>query len=168
MVRSSPVANNWLTVLFNINFRPSSTQASALGVLSLLDICLMFLFGVVMAAMYPVLSFRSKTWAAIAIALPFAGIPIFFATGTAGRSALLLAGLISSVLALRTQFGGHLLAWAGILASAGLLFLGDFGTAAFPPSTLLAALIAIGYITWTLWLFLVAVEFVRRTRRSAA
>jgi len=161
-------SDNWLIILFNLNFRPSSTQANALSVVSLLDVGIMLLFGIVMAAMYPALRFRSRIWAAIAVALPFLGIPIFFVTGTAGRSAVLLAAFISSILALRSQFYGPASAVAGILASALLLFLGDFGTAAFPPSTLLAVFIALGYILWTVWLLLISIELIRRSRYAAA
>lgn len=162
------VSDNWLVILFNLNFRPPSTKGNTLDVVSLLDLSLMLLFGIVMAAMYPALSSKSRIWAAIAVALPFLGIPIFLATATAGRSAVLLAGFISSMLALRSQFGGPASAVVGILASAILLFLGDFGTAAFPPSQLFALSIAGGYILWTLWFLLVSMELIRRSRHAAA
>ena len=161
------VSDNWLIILFNLNFRPFSTQATALNVVSALDIGLMLLFGIVMAAMYPVMSSRSKAWAAIAVALPFLGVPIFLATGTAGRSAVLLAGFISSILALRSDFSGAIIGYAGMAASALLLFLGDFGTAALPPSKLLAIFIGLGYILWTIWLLLVSLELLRRSRHAA-
>jgi hypothetical protein len=161
---TSPAGANWLIVLFNLNFRPSSTHPSALGVVSVLDVALMLLFGLVMLALYPALSSKSPTWAAIAVALPFLGVPIFFATGMAGRSAVLLAGLISSLLALRAQFGRPGAAYAGALASTLLLFVGDFGTALFPPSTLLVVLIAFGYTLWTVWLLLMSMELFKRSR----
>ncbi len=161
-------ARNWLLVLFDLNFRPSSTPATALGAFSPLDITLMLLFGTVMAAMYPALSQRSKSWAAIAAALPFLGALVFIVTSTAGRSAVLVAGLISSILALRSQFGTQLGAVAGIVASILLLVVGDFGTAAFPPSALIAVLIGVGYLLWTAWLLLVAMELARRSREAAA
>jgi hypothetical protein len=161
------VGNNWLVTLFNLNFRPLSTHTSALSTFSLLDTTLMLLFGLLMASMYPILGSTSRTWALIAAALPFIGAPVFLVTATAGRSAVLLAALISSVLAYRCAFGAPATAVAGILASATLLFLGDFATAAFAPSLLIAALIAAGYVLWTAWLLLVALELARSARSAA-
>ena len=160
----SLASDNWLVILFNINLRPTSTQPSALGVVSALDVALMLLFGIVMIALYPALSSKSRTWAAIALTLPFLGLPLFFATGMAGRSAVLLAGLISSLLALRARFGRPGAAYAGALASALLLFVGDFGSALFPPLQLLAFPIAIGYILWIVWLLLTSVELYSRSQ----
>jgi hypothetical protein len=160
--------DNWLIILFNLNFRPASTPPAALSSLSSLDIALMLLVAVVIAAMYPAIISTSRAWATIAIALPILGIPIFLATATAGRSAVLLAGLISSILALRSRFGSPVSAYAGILGAAFLLFLGDFGTAAFAPSLLVAIFIAVGYILWTIWILLLSLEFLRRSRLAAA
>jgi hypothetical protein len=161
-------ARNWLVVLFDLNLRPSSTPATALGSFSLLDLILMLLFGSVMAAMYPALSQRSKAWAAVAVALPFLGAALFIATSIAGRSAVLLAALISAILSLRSQFGSEPGAVAGIVASILLLIVGDFGTAAFPPSAPIGLLIGIGYLLWTAWIFLLAMEMGRRARIAAA
>ena len=161
-------ARNWLIVLFDLNLRPSLSATSALGAFSLLDLVLMLLVGLLVAAMYPALSEKNKAWAAIAVTLPFLGAAIFIATSIAGRSAVLLAALISATLALRTRFGSQLGAAAGILASILLLIVGDFGTAAFPPSALIGYLIGIGYFLWTAWLFLLAMEMGRRARIAAA
>jgi hypothetical protein len=163
-----PASDNWLIVLFNLNFRPESTDASALAVGSAMDIVIMVLFGVVMAAMYPALSPTSRLWAAISAALPFLGIPIFLATGTAGRSAVLLAAFISSILALRTPSNPSRAAYSGLIASSLLLFVGDFGTAAFPSSTLLAVLIGVGYVLWTIWLLLISLQLLRGGQHAAA
>jgi hypothetical protein len=162
------VGDNWLLTLFNLNLRPQSTDASALSVVSALDIGIMLLIGVVVAAMYPALSSTSRIWAAIAVALPFLGIPIFLVTGTAGRSAVLLAAFISSILALRGQSFSASAAYSGLIASALLLFVGDFGTAALPSSTLLAACIGIGYILWMVWLLLTSIQLLRTSQRAAA
>jgi hypothetical protein len=160
--------NNWLVILFNINFRPASTPPAALSILSSLDVALMLLVVAVIAAMYPAISSASRAWATIAFALPLLGIPIFVATATAGRSAVLLGGLIASILALRSQFGSPVSAYAGILGAALLLFLGDFGTALFAPSILVGIFIAVGYILWTIWVLLLFLEFLRRSQLAAA
>jgi hypothetical protein len=128
----------------------------------------MILFGLLMASLYPSLSKVSKAWAAMAAVLPFLGVPVFLATATAGRSAVLLAGLISSILALRARFGPQGAAGTGIAASVLLLLVGDFGTAAFPPSILLALLVALGYVLWIVWLLSLTVQLVRRARLAAA
>jgi hypothetical protein len=161
-------ADNWLVILLRVNLQPTSITADALNSLSLIDVSLMLLFSIVMAAMYPALSPRDKVWAAIAVALPFLGALVFLVTGTAGRSAVLLAGVVSSALALRSRFGTPTLAYSGLLASVLLLFVGDFGTAVFSPSAALAALIGIGYILWLIWLLRVTLELFRRARQAAA
>ncbi len=160
--------DNWLIILLNLNLRPDSTQASALSGVSPLDIALILMLGLVLAAMFPALGSASRAWAVIVVALPFLGVLIFLATATAGRSAALLAGLIASILALRARFGRPVAAIAGIVASALLLFIGDFGTAALAPSVILAVAIGIGYALWTAWLLLVTVELIRRARIAAA
>jgi hypothetical protein len=169
MFRSGSLpSRNWLIVLFDLNYRTSSTPASALNVFSLLDVVLMLLFGLVMSSMYPALAQRSRAWAAIAAGLPFLGVLVYVATSVAGRSAVLVAGLISSILALRSKFGSPLGSIAGIVGSSLLLIVGDFGTAALPPSTIIALLIGIGYLLWTAWLLLVAMELARRAHVAAA
>jgi hypothetical protein len=163
----SLLGRNWLTVLFDLNFRSNSTPDTALSGFSLVDFVLMLLFGFVMVAMYPIFARRSKPWAAIAVALPFLGILVFSITSVAGRSAVLLAGRVSSILALRSRFGSPLSAIAGMVASFLLLVVGDFGTAALPPSILIAVGIGVGYLLWMVWFLLVAMEFARRARREA-
>jgi hypothetical protein len=169
LLRSTRAAtDNWLIVLFRLNYQPLSTPDNALRIVSPLDIALLLLFGLVMAAMYPALSSRNRTWAAIAVLLPFLGVPIFLATETAGRSAVLLAGLIGNILALTSRSISPFTAYVGLVASALLLFLGDFGTAAFSPSAILAAIIAVGYILWMAWLFLISIELLRRGVHAVA
>lgn len=159
-----PVGANWLVTLFDLNFRPLATNASALDTFSLVDASIMLLFGLLMACMYPVLRSASRTWALTAVALPFVGILVFLVTATAGRSAVLLAGLISSVLVFRRRFAAPATAVAGVLASATLLILGDFATAALAPSLLIAVFIAASYVLWTGWLLLIALELARKAR----
>jgi hypothetical protein len=160
--------DNWLVILFKLNFRPTSTSADSLSIVSILDIGLILMFALVMAAMYPGQSTRGRGWPATAVALPLLGIPVFLATETAGRSAVLLAGFISSVLALRRGVGGVPAAITGIVASSLLLFVGDFGTAALQPSLFIALFIAAGYILWTVWLLIISLRLLRRSRHAAA
>ena len=144
--------DNWLVVLFklNVGFQPR------LDVLNLLDIAIMALFCVMFLALYVALKRTSKVWSLVAASLPFLGIPPFLITGTAGRSALLIAGLINSAVMLRSKIFGKATAYVGIVASALLFFAGDIATAMFSSSSVIAVFIAVGYVFWMVWFCQVA------------
>jgi hypothetical protein len=147
--------DDWLIVLLKLNVVSSGVQPTALNALSLLDIGLMVLFGIVSLGLSLALRHASRTWAAIAAALPFLGIGVFLLTRTAGRSAVLLALLLLSIVMLRGDLFGKAAAWIGIMASGLLFFAGDLGTAFFAPLGIIAALIGIGYVLWMGWLVIV-------------
>jgi hypothetical protein len=151
----SPFQNNWLVVLFKINAGFSGVQSDLLAVLNLLDLVIMALFGAMVLALYAALRSTYRIWAVVAASLPFLGIVVFLITGTAGRSGLLLAGLIISALMLRSRDFSLVTAYVGLVASA-LLFSGDIGTAVVASSTVIAIFIGIGYVLWMIWLFLIA------------
>lgn len=144
--------DNWLVVLFKINIR---LQAN-LNVINLIDITIMALFCAMSLCLYPELKKTSKIWSLIATALPFLGIPLFLATATAGRSTLLIAALIISIVMLRSNTFSKLNAYMGIVASVLLFFAGDIATAVFSSSSIIALFIAIGYVLWMVWFLLVA------------
>jgi hypothetical protein len=162
----TPIGENWLVILFELNVRPLTFSSSALHSFSALDTGILLLFGILMASMVPILKSTSRFWAFIAAALPFLGVFVFFVTGTAGRSAVLLAGLVSSMLAYRGGFGAPVTAVAGMLASSALLVLGDFATALFPASRAIAVAITAGYVLWTAWLLLTTLELAQLARRA--
>jgi hypothetical protein len=115
----------------------------------------MILFGMMSLALFAILRRNSKIWPAVAVCLPFLGIVVFLITHTAGRSGLLIGGLIFSILMLRSEVFSKVSASVGITASALLFFGGDLGTALFPPSRQIAILIGIGYVLWMAWFVLV-------------
>jgi len=148
--------NNWLIVLFKLNAGFSSVQPDSLSVLNILDIVIMALFCMMFLALYAALRRTSKIWSLVATVLPFLGIPIFLITSTAGRSALLLGGLIISTVMLRGNIFSKATAYVGIVASALLFFAGDIATAIFSYSNIIAILIGIGYVLWMMLFFLIA------------
>ena len=152
----TPFQNNWLVVLFKLNAGLSDVQPDSLNVLSLLDVAIMALFCPLFLALYVVLRRASAAWTVVAASLPFLAIPVFLITCMAGRSGLLLAGLIISAVMLRAETFGKASAYVGIAAGALLLFGGDLATAIFSSSSTIAILIGIGYVLWVIWLFLVA------------
>ena len=151
----TPFQNNWLVVLFKLNAGFSGVQPDLLHVLNLLDIVIMALFGTMFLALYVALRRTSKTWSVVAASLPFLGIAVFLITSTAGRSGLLVGGLIISTVMLRSNIFSKVSAYAGIVASALLFFAGDIGTAIFSSSNIIAILIGIGYVLWMIWFFLI-------------
>jgi len=148
--------NNWLVVLFKLNAGFSGVQTDLLNVLNLLDIVIMALFCIMFLALYGALRHTNKIWSLIAASLPFLGILVFLITSTAGRSALLIGGLIISVVMLQSSIFSKVTAYVGILASVLLFFAGDIATAIFSSSNIIAVLIGAGYVLWMIWFFLIA------------
>ena len=151
----TPLQNNWLIVLFSLNVEFSGVQTNLLNVLNLLDIVIMVLFGMMFLALYAALSHTSKIWSAVATSLPFLGIVIFLITQTAGRSGLLIGGLIFSIIMLGSTIFSKSSAYVGIVASALLFFAGDIGTTIFSASKIIALFIGVGYVLWMIWFFLI-------------
>jgi hypothetical protein len=151
----TPFQDNWLIVLFKLNAGFSGVQPDSLHVLNLLDIAIMALFGTMFLALYVALRHTNKIWSAVAASLPFLGIAVFLITSTAGRSGLLVGGLIISTVMLRSNIFSKVSAYAGIVASTLLFFAGDIGTAIFSSSNIIAILIGIGYVLWMIWFFLI-------------
>ena len=99
--------------------------------------------------------------------LPFIGIPIFLITATAGRSNLLIGGLIISAVMLRRNIFSKVTAYVGLMASTLLFFAGDIATAIFSSSSVIAAFIAVGYMLWIIWLLLLARKLFQNRVSSA-
>jgi hypothetical protein len=93
----------------------------------------------------------------LASLLPLAGIAVLFATNLQGRSGLMGGGLVFSVLLL----GDRTFRPLGYLGVTNLLLLaGDFATSG-AGSTLVAGLIAVGYVMLVVWFAWIAVWFLR-------
>lgn len=150
----SPFQNNWLVVIFKLHAGFSGVQIDLLHVLNLLDIAILALVGTMYLGLYAALRRTSKIWSIIALAQPFLGIVIFITTRTAGRSTVMGAGLVISVVMLRSNIFKKVTAYMGILASV-LLLAGDF-SASIPHLNIIATLFGIGYVLLITWFFLIA------------
>jgi hypothetical protein len=151
----SPFQNNWLVVIFKLHAGYSGVQMDLLNVLNLLDIAILALVGTTCLGLYAVLKQTSKIWTLIALVQPFLGIMLFITTKSAGRSAVMGAALVISIVMLRNNSFNKATAYMGILASALLLF-GDFSAGIIPPSNMIASLFGIGYLLFVTWFFLIA------------
>jgi hypothetical protein len=155
------IQDNWLIVLFKLNIKFGGAQTEWLNILNPLDIVIMALFGVLFLALFAIFNRTSKIWSAIATALPFLGIMVFLITHTAGRSGLMIGGLIYSAFMLRSNIFAKASGYLGIVATVLLFFAGDIGTTVFPPSIIIAALIGIGYVLWMIWFYLIGRKLFR-------
>ncbi len=147
--------NNWLVVIFKLHAGFSGVQSDLLHVLNFLDIALLALVGVMYLGLYAALRRTSRIWSIIAAIQPFLGIVLFLATKTVGRSGVMGAALVISVVMLRSNIFKKVTAYAGILASV-VLFMGDFSVGAIPPLGITAILFGIGYMLFITWYFLIA------------
>lgn len=163
----TPLQSNWLVVLFNLNVESSGVQPDLLNTLNFLDIAIMALVGAMFLALYVALRHTSRIWSAAAASLPILGIPVFLLTSTAGRSGVLLGGLIISAVMLRSNSFSQASAYVGIVASALLFFAGDLGTAVFSSSMVIAILIGVGYVLWMIWFFLTGRRLLQLGRRKS-
>ncbi len=159
--------DNWLMVIFKINLSSQRLPVDLLNQLNLLDIVIMLLFGVLFLALFASLRQISYIWAAIATCLPFLGLILFFITHTAGRSGLLVGGLIFAIIMLKGRVFRKSTAFTGIAASILLFFVGDLGTSLLPASNTIAILIGIGYLLWIIWFFMIGWRLMQLSREKS-
>jgi hypothetical protein len=151
----SLLENNWLVVLFKLNAGFSGIHFDLLHGLNLVDVAILMLVATTYLGLYAALRHTGKLWSLIAVIQPFLGIVLFMVTQQLGRSAVMGAGLVISLVMLRNNIFSKVIAFVGILASV-LLLVGDFSTTASSHSTILAVLTGIGYVILMIWFFLVA------------
>jgi hypothetical protein len=150
----SLLENNWLVVLFKLNAGFNGATYDQLHELNPLDITILALVAAMYLGLYAALWRTSKIGSIIAALQPFLGIVLLIATKTAGRSGVMGAALVISLVMLRSNIFSRLAACLGILASV-LLLVGDLSTTPGSPSNFLAILIGIGYVLLTAWFFLI-------------
>lgn len=150
----TPFYNNWLIMLFKLNITMEGITPDSLTVLNPVDILIMVLFSLLFLALFVILGNTTKLWSAIATCLPILGTVVYLITKTAGRSGLLIGGLLYSIIMLRNKDFSKVSAYIGIIACVLLFFVGDIGTAVFHASSIIAILIGVGFILWMLWFFL--------------
>jgi len=145
------INDNWLVVLFRINIPMSGIGPEKLGELHAIDFIIMLLMGLMFIGLIIKLKKINKVWIIIAGSFPFIGAILLYITKTAGRSGLIIAGLIYSIIMLRSKEYGLVCSIIGILGSLFLFFGGDLGTTIFSPNIIVASLILIGYVLWIIW-----------------
>ncbi len=150
----SLLGNNWLVVLFKLNAGFNGVPYDLLYGLNPLDIAILALVATTYLGLYAALRRTSKIGALIAAIQPFLGMVLFIATKTAGRSGVMGAGLVISLVMLRSNIFSKVIAGVGILSSV-LLLVGDLSTTPGSPSNILAIFIGIGYILLTAWFFMI-------------
>ena len=148
------VQNNWLIVIFKLHAGFRGAQIRLLHVLDILDAVILALVSIMYLGLYAALWKTSKVWSIVAAVQPFLGIVLFIATQTTGRSSVMGAALVISVVMLRSTIFNKATAYLGIIASV-LLLLGDF-SAGIPPSVIVASLFGIAYVLIITWFLLIA------------
>jgi hypothetical protein len=146
--------DNWLAVIFKLHAGFEDVQPDLLYVLNFLDIALIAFIGTIFIGLYAALRKSSRIWPIVALVQPFLGIALFIATRSAGRSGVMGAGLVISLVMLRSNIFNKVIAVAGILSSV-LLLVGDVSVNN-ARSDIIAALTGIGYMLLIAWLFLIA------------
>jgi hypothetical protein len=145
----------WLIIIFKLHAGFSGTQLNQLTGLNLLDLVFLALVGVAHVGLHTVLRRKSRIWSIVAAVQPWLGIALFIATDSAGRSAVMGAALVASLVMLGSTAFKKTTAYIGILASV-LLLAGDFSAGVIPPSPVVATLFAIGYVLLATWFFQVS------------
>jgi hypothetical protein len=152
--------NNFIVLIIKLHAGIGGVALTTLDGINLLDGTLVVLVGLIAVGLYPVLKRVNTVWAVIAAALPFAGLIMFFVTQGTGRSGMLGAGLIVSLLMLWSDTFNKAVATIGIAASV-LLLIGDVSTA-FTFSPLLAIMMATGFVLTIVWYALIAIKLFRK------
>ncbi len=159
---SLPLQNNWLVVIFKLLAGYGGDQLGQLHLVNGLDLAILVLAGLVCVSLFAALRRDRIIWLVVlfvAATSPFTGIALFVATRSAGRTGVLGAVLIISIVMLRRAVFSRRLAYAGVVAGA-LLATGDVCAGSVPPLTpplaIVAALFGAGYLLLIIWLLLVA------------
>ncbi len=150
----------WLIVILKLHAGFGGVQLDQLTGLNLLDLVFLALVGVMHLGLYAALRRTSRVWSIVAAIQPWLGMVLLLATNTAGRSTVMGAALVASVLMLRSALFKRTTAYIGLLASV-LLLIGDFSAGVISPSPLVATLFGIGYVLLATWFFLIADALIR-------
>jgi hypothetical protein len=147
----SAFQDNWLIVIFKLHAGMPGTRIGMLQGVDLVDSAVLTLAAITHLGLYAALRRTSRTWSVVAAIQPFLGILLFVVTKNAGRSAVMGAGLVVSLVMLRSATFRKTTAYFGI-ASNVLLLIGDF-SASMPPSRVVATLFGLAYVLLIAWFF---------------
>ena len=106
--------NNWPTKIFILHAEFNEIHAELYG-RNLLDIFILLLVSVMCLSISIVFRTARKVWSLIAFTLSVMAIILFLATQIAGRSAVMLAVLIISLVMLKDKTFGNVIAYGKIL-----------------------------------------------------
>ena len=120
----SPFQDVWLVLIFKLHAEFAGIGPDVLHGLHFLDILILALVGILCLSLNIIFEKAGKVWSLVAIALTLAGIVLYLITQIAGRSTVMLAVLIISLVMLSNKTFNKTTAWAGIFASV-FLFTGD-------------------------------------------
>jgi hypothetical protein len=146
--------NNWLIILFKLHAGFSGIQSNMLKGFNAVDLCILALTGITFAGFFFMQKGRVLTM--IAIVQPFLGIMLYLSTKLAGRSAVMGGLLVLSIVLIKNNVFGRVIAFAGLLASM-LLLAGDVSES-MVHSGIIAGLMAAGYIILTAWMLAIGVK----------
>jgi hypothetical protein len=149
----SLLPDNWLILIFKLHAGFSGVSADSLHGLNILDIGILTCVGVMCFGLAFTFTKAGKIWTLVAFALSLAAIGLFIATQIAGRSTVMLAVMIISIVMLKNKFTNRITSYAGICASV-FLFVGDLTVGIH--SSVITIIFGLGYVFLTTWLFLVA------------
>ena len=158
----SLLTNNWLVVIFKLHAEYSDVHADALHNLNLLDTVFLLIVGLIGLSLATVFTKARRVWSIIVVVLSLLGLVLYFATQLAGRSTVMIAVLILSLVMLGNKLFGNVIVYSGILAGI-LLLLGDLTVGIH--STVITILFGIGYVLLIIWFFLMARGLVRLSNR---
>lgn len=149
------VQNIWLIVIFKLHAGFNGVHIEMLHVLNYLDLAILAIVATLHLGLFSTIQRTNRIWSAVAAIQPFLGMVIFLATKNAGRSGVMGATLVISLVMLQGAIFDKVTAYLGILASV-LLLAGDLSAGAIPPTAVIATLVSIGYVFLMIWFFLVS------------
>ena len=156
------IFQNWLVKIFILHAEFSSLHADLQG-LNFLDIVILLLVSGICLSLSTLFRKAGKVWSIVALGLSVIAILLFVATQIAGRSTVMLAVLINSLIMLKDKTFPKVLVYSGILASI-FLFIGDLTVSVH--SNAITILFGAGYVLLTAWFFMIAQSLFRLGRVS--
>jgi hypothetical protein len=156
------IRDNWLVKIFILHAEFRDISADLHG-LSLLDMLILIFVSIICFSISTIFKKARKVWSRIAFTLSLIAIILFLVTQIAGRSTVMLAVLIISLIMFGDKTFRKVFSYAGILAGI-FLFIGDLTVGVH--SNIITILFGIGYVLLMIWFFLMAPILYRLGRPS--
>jgi len=147
--------NNWLVTLFKLHFGVDGITNGMLRGVALTDVVILLLTTAVGVGLWFVLKSTTMAWSIVGMVLPVLGLILLIATRLAGRSALMAAVLVFSLITLWSPGFGRMAPLIGIIAAV-LLLVGDFTEPLH--SKVIALLLVLGYAFLIAWYMLLGIK----------